>query len=177
MDYVLNVLGPLAKYSGTVSTQRKQSQTVDAEGKVLRKVDRGTPDQFTLQGFLADGGVLSVSLRGGPPFKDTPGLLWRIYGEKGEIQVTGDGFMLQIGTSNLEVKLHDHEKDTVESINWSDLSHHTDLPTVGQNVAGLYEAFADGKTGDYVDWDNAVKLHELIHGLAESSKSGTRIVT
>lgn len=39
-----------------------------------------------------------MTLRGGKPFKDTPGLEWRIYGETGEIRVTAGGHYFKSGT-------------------------------------------------------------------------------
>lgn len=178
IDYVLYALGPLASYKGNLSTQRKETQTVDTDGKVLRAVTRGTPDTFSLQGTLKSGADLTVYMRGGKPFKGEPGLLWRIYGEKGEIQVTSAGVFFNVGypAESIAVKVHNHEADTVEQIDYSDLAHHDDLPLPAKNVAALYEAFADERTDEYVQWDEAVTRHELLHNLAESSKSGARVI-
>jgi len=131
---------------------------------------RTTPDQIMLQGTLQSGAVLSIHQRGGTPFKDTPGLLWRIYGQTGEIQVTAAGSFLQVGYPGMEIRVYDFTSDSVEVVEWSVDEAAKNLPGPAQNVARLYEAFADGRTQDYADWGEALKRHKLLDELYKSSE-------
>ncbi|KAF7194100.1 Galactose/lactose metabolism regulatory protein GAL80 [Pseudocercospora fuligena] len=176
IDFVLYALGQeLSSLSAALSTQRKNVQLKHPDGKLEDDVRR-TPDQILLQGHLDDGAVLSVHQRGGSPFKDTPGLAWRIYGEKGEIEVTSDGSFLQVGYGDsMVIKLHDHDKDEVKTIDWEVKDGYEGYPGPAQNVARLYEAFADGRQEDYADWKQAVARHRLLEKLEESSKTGASV--
>jgi predicted dehydrogenase len=175
VDYVLYSLGEgLKVISAIISTQRPRIQLKDEDGTLV-DFERTSPDNIALQGHLQGGGVLSIHQRGGPPFKDTPGLVWRIYGEKGEIEVTSDGSFLQIGYPNMAIKLHDQAKDTVETIDYEVNDGFESLPLPAQNVARMYEAFADGRTGDFADWEEAVQRHLLLAKMEESSETGKAV--
>ena len=131
-----------------------------------------------LQGTFESDAVFSFHFRGGAPFSGTPGTMWRIYGEKGELSIEGDGYALSMGLA-LTVKLHDFETGNVEVLDvansveqWQKLQ----LPPMAQvcslgcekcasadseQMIGLvYEAFYEGK--GYVDFEHAVKRHRMI---------------
>ncbi len=76
-------------------------------------------DTVFLNGILKSGIPLSVSLRCGKPFKGQPGLDWRIYGEKGEIRITGGGPCIGAGDPDLKVEIHDFDKSEVEKVEWN----------------------------------------------------------
>jgi hypothetical protein len=81
------VLGGFASVQSILTNQRPQVKIFRADGSVLEESARKTaPDHMMLQGTLTSGVVFSATVRGGSPFKDTPGLVWSIYGEKGEIR-------------------------------------------------------------------------------------------
>ncbi|KAF2774036.1 NAD(P)-binding protein [Teratosphaeria nubilosa] len=175
IDFVLYGLGEEMKdLTGLISTQRPTVQLKHDDGK-LEDFSKTSPDQIMLQGHLQGGGMISVHQRGGGPFKDTPGLVWRIYGQKGEIEVTSDGSFLQIGYANMTIKLHDHEKDTVETIDWAVKDAEASLPQPAQNVGRMYEVFADGRTDGYADWSQAVQRHLLLEKIEESSRTGKSV--
>lgn len=116
-----------------------------------------------LHGTLDSGAVLSASIVGGNSFKGTPGLEWRIVGERGEIRVTGPDTNIQVaGCTSIEV--HDTERDVVEAVELRDpLPQGLRGPLTG-NVAREYEAIAAGGGGGGVlcDFEGAVRRHELI---------------
>ncbi|KAF2160888.1 hypothetical protein M409DRAFT_70181 [Zasmidium cellare ATCC 36951] len=170
IDFVLYALGQDVKsLNATVSTQRPTSQLKLADGS-LEEVKRETPDHVLLQGKLANGALIDAALRGGPAFKDTPGFVWNIYGEKGEIEVSAPGVVLNVGFGPaVSVKLHDHQKDTVEVVDWKVDDENEKLPIPSQNVGRLYEAFAEGKKQEYADWEEAVERHRLLEKMVENT--------
>ena len=137
-------------------------------------IPRDAPDVITLQGRLKSGGVLTMNLREGKPFKGSPGMVWRIYGETGEIELLAQATFAQLGTPVHSLKLHHFENDVVEEICYDDLMHHKELPPISRNIAALYDNFADGKTEGYVQWDEAIRHHELLEGLQKSNETGQR---
>ncbi len=70
----------------------------------------------------------------------------------------------------MEIRVYDFKSDSVEVVDWSvdDAAEHLQGPA--QNVARLYEAFADGRTQDYADWSEALKRHKLLDELYKSSE-------
>lgn len=176
IDFVLYALGQDVKaLNATVSTQRKTSKLKLANGS-LEEIKRETPDHVLLQGHLANDALIDVALRGGSAFKDSPGFVWNIYGEKGEIEVTAPGVVLNVGFGPVvSVKLHDHEKDTVEVIDWSVDDEQEKLPVPSQNVGRLYQAFAEGKKDEYADWAEAIATHMLLEKMMKTSEKGVAV--
>jgi predicted dehydrogenase len=131
-------------------------------------VPRTAPDQVLLHGTFGSGAVLSYHLRGGPAFakSDSAGLLWRIYGDKGEIQITGPNSYLQIADGNVKMELFNHENEKVEEISVeTDEFSKEEVSLYGKNIARLYEAFADGKKGEeegVLDWQDALERHQFV---------------
>ena len=116
-------------------------------------------------------GVLSIHLRGGSPFKEEPGLILRIYGEAGEIQVTASGAFLQVGYPDMKIKLHSHATDEVEEVKWETSSTDESLPTPARNVARMYEAYANGES--IPNFEAALKRHRLLEAVYKSSEAST----
>lgn len=176
LDYVLYAMdGKLTSLSAILSTRRKKVQLRHPDGS-LEDDKRDTPDQVIIQGYLQGGAVLSMHQRGGSPFKGTPGLVWRIYGEKGEIEVTASGCFLQIGYPRMSLKIHDHQADTVRDIDWAVNDDAENLPLLVKNVARLYEAFADGRQDEYVGWEEAISRKRLLEKFMESSETGSWVL-
>lgn len=173
IDYVLYALAQDVKsLSAVVGTQRPKVQLKLEDGS-LEESKRETPDHVMFQGRLEDGALLDATLRGGPAFKGSPGFVWNIYGEEGEIEVTAPGVVLGVGFGDsVSVKLHDHQKDTVQQIDWKVDDEENKLATAAQNVGRLYEAFAEGRENDYANWEEAVKTHKLLEKMVESSQKG-----
>lgn len=116
-----------------------------------------------IQGTLESGAVMSVHIRGGPVFKDTPGLEWNIYGEKGEIRIKGPSTNIQtFSTSSIEI--YDFETDKVEKIEFKKGTF-DEMAPVPRNVARLYEAIAAGDKSILCDFEGAVKRHNFIEGM------------
>ena len=135
---------------------------IGKDGSVVNPAARKTAvDTIMIHGTLASGAVLSASIVGGPPFKGTPGLEWRILGERGEIRVTGPSTHIQLaGCTSIDV--HDLESGAVESVELcDDLAEELKGAWKG-NVAREYEALAAGGSEVLCSFEGAVKRHELI---------------
>lgn len=141
-------------------------QLTDGTGTASAIIPRTSHDQFLLHGTLSSGAVLSYHLRGGPAFANTSGHIWRIYGTKGEIQVTGPDSYLQITDDNVKIELFDAKTGEVEDVKvGADGFSSAEMPLYARNIARLYEAFADGKglSDGVLDWEEAVKRHYFVN--------------
>lgn len=153
---------------GQLNHQHLPEGTADAEAG--ESVTKDTPDQILLLGRLdrspAPPALLSFHLRAGSRAQDSPGALWRIYGEKAELVVEFASAGPQIGQAR-RLQLHhfaaagDKAAQAVEDVPIDEGgSEWTDLPVSGQNIGRLYDAFAHGR--NVPGWDVALKRHALI---------------
>jgi len=120
---------------------------------------KDTEDTVMLVGTLANGVPFSWSLRGARPFKGTPGMDWRIYGEKGEIRATAYESFLPMGDNTQKIEVHDFESDSVEEIEIP-VDEVDALPMNARNVGRVYRAFANGEIS--CNFEDAVDRHQLI---------------
>jgi predicted dehydrogenase len=155
------VLGEFASVQSLLANQRPQVKILKADGSVLEESAKKTaPDHIMLQGTLTSGAIFSATVRGGSPFKDTPGLVWSIYGEKGEIRILGPSAFIELaGTSSIE--LYDFDKDVVEQIEFKKGTF-DEFGPLSRNVARVYEAIAARDKSLLCDFEGAVKRHEFI---------------
>ena len=168
IDFVELVLGELSSFNSQLSIQRPQVPIKDENGRVKQVVTTDVADHIMLQGTLTSGAPLSITFRRGPPFTNDPSLTWLIHGEKGEIKVTSAAAAMQAGDGGREIVVHDFENDQVEAVQWN--IPFQDLPPRARNVAALYEAFADGGTKKYPDFEHAVLRHVQIDEIFRSSE-------
>lgn len=119
-----------------------------------------TPDHVMIQGTLNSGAVLSATIRGGAPFRGSPGLEWSIYGEKGEIKISGPSAFIEIvGTTS--VQLHDFATDEVVELKLKNGTF-AEMYPINRNLARVYEAIAAGDKTLLCDFEGAVKRHHFI---------------
>ncbi|KAL4995191.1 hypothetical protein BDV10DRAFT_203221 [Aspergillus recurvatus] len=164
LDTVQKALGEFSSFQSLLSNQRPVVKVVKADGSVVKgRAEKTTPDHVMIQGTLNSGAVLSASIRGGDPFKGSPGLEWSIYGEKGEIRIKGPSCYIEIvGTTSFE--LHDFETGKVSSIKLREGSF-AEMCPMNRNMARLYEAIAAGDKSVLCDFEEAVRRHEFIEGI------------
>lgn len=133
---------------------------------------KDTPDQVLVQGTLTSGAVLSFHIRGGSAFPSAPKFQWRIYGEKGEIEITATGALLNVGYDDEKILLHDQISGEVETVE-VEKDEWDELPRPARNIGRLYETYWKGEGGsDVVDFEGAVKRHALIEDLYEHWDKG-----
>jgi hypothetical protein len=154
-------------------------------GAVVEKnYPRTTHDTLFVHGALQSGAVISIAMRGGPAFKGSPAIDWRILCQNGEIKITCTGLALQMGNQGAKIGVFDYLKDEVEEVAYVDEydSHEIgkrDLkdeqlnsePTkqadqVWRNVGRVYAAIARGEdpgsNSALVDFETPVRRQEFI---------------
>jgi predicted dehydrogenase len=143
-----------------LANRRKTTTLIDPDGKVLEETHpRTADDTIFLHGTLSTGIPLSLSMRGGPAFKNTPGMDWRIYGETGEIRVTASGPFVQIGYPDMKAEVFDFKSNEVREVVLAK-DEFEELGVPGRNVARVYRAFAEGEI--VCSFADAVERHRLI---------------
>lgn len=184
LDSIMNAIGQLATYSVVLETKRPKTLLRDKPHtykpgpndepvKIVGEVPRTSYDQILLQGHLENGALFSFHMRGGMPFPGTPGLEWRIYGEKGEIRLTTPSANLHFGGPGHTIQLHDPATDKVEDIQPPQDEHDdAGLPWPARGPARIYDAFAAGEEGHYPTWEDAVKRHRLVEEMYARVKQG-----
>ncbi|KAH6714383.1 NAD-binding Rossmann fold oxidoreductase family protein [Leptodontidium sp. MPI-SDFR-AT-0119] len=172
IDYIQAVLGygftPAPK---TLLASRRSHQKLLSSSNELIKENHSitSDDTIFLHGTLSTGIPLSFSLRGGKPFKDVPGLDWRIYGETGEIRVTSSGPFLNVGYPDVKIAVSDFDlgggesKDVVVVEAEKDEFDGDEWGVPSRNVARVYRALSEGSVN--CSFEDAVERHEFIDGM------------
>lgn len=149
-----------------LANRREIIGIISAEGKTVKEnVPKTSEDTIFLIGTLSSGIPLSMTLRGGKAFKDTPALDWRIYGETGEIRITSSTAFLNIGSADLKIQVFDTEKDSVEDVESEKDEFDEDgkFGMPARNVGRVYKAFAEGE--NTCSFEDAVERHALIDAM------------
>lgn len=124
------------------------------------------PDLVIATGALAasdiarEGASVLVSFRRGQPFLGSPGFVWTVNGEQGEMRLTARGgptLQANAYTEPVTLEVHDFASDSVEAVAWSWEAWQTELPICGRSIATLYDLFAEGKAdGAVPSFDDAL---------------------
>jgi predicted dehydrogenase len=163
LDAIFYVHGELQpNWTPVLANQIPYVDIEKADGTVERK-PKDSADHVAIAGRFEDGAVFSFHVRRGNLFPGVPGLTWRVYAEKGQLDVTADAMSVNVG-SPVTVRYTDSKAeksevlvkpDELEGEAWMK------LPMPGRNIGRIYEAYATG-TGGYGDWKHAVKRHEFV---------------
>jgi len=171
-DPVFHALGGLEELSALLTTRWPETKLLHADGSFNRMIKRETPDHVMLQGTLKNNGApISMTARSGKGFKDSPNLVWRIFGTKGEIRLTSAA-MLTLALGGEKIEVFDHEKDTVEVVNVEYAEAVKDLSPFAKDIGLLYEGFVKGWGVEegFVDFEQAVGMHTIIDCMEKSSE-------
>jgi predicted dehydrogenase len=172
VDNALYALGELEEFSALWAIRYPRTQLLDTDGSPAGTIDRETPDQVLIQGTIVGSAApLSIHLRGGKAFKGSPSLVWRIFGTKGEIQITSAATSLGINTGTEKFELYDHEKDEVEIIDCPFPDAVKDVGGFAKCIGLDYDAFATGRTEGLVTFRDAVVRHAFIDEIWKSSET------
>ena len=160
IDSIHSVLGPFTHTKSILSTTRAKVNVLSSSGQVTETVIPDTPDHIIYSGRLSnsDRAPISIFFRRGAPFKDTPGFVWSILGETGEIRVLSTGSTFQAFEMSTQILVESFESGDVEEVDFEDKQSPFKLPA--KHIAWLYEAFASGKKGTFPDFEDAVGLHK-----------------
>jgi predicted dehydrogenase len=151
--------------------------TIDPQqdSKEVDKFEKDTPEHVMIQGRFKSGAIFNYNLRGGMPFAGADGLIWTIYGEKGEIRVTSPSSLIDIDHEGIKIQLHifgEKEPQTLELAQ----DEMEKLPDPQQSVGRIYLAYLEGNEGDmagYPTWETGFKVHELIEDMYNRSAGFT----
>ncbi|KAK2039653.1 oxidoreductase family protein [Colletotrichum somersetense] len=191
VDYVHHVLGEFeGGFESRMQIQRPEIRVVGGGDGAARRVRSDVPDFVALHGALrgrgdvVEGATLAVRFRNGPPFKGRPAFVWRIVGEKGEVEVVSPSGPYLHSDSYDEpvvIRVHDHERDEVEEVAWDWEGWQKELPVRARSVGEVYERFArwaEAGRGDVEEdgrWptvqDSVLRMRELdtiLRGFGES---------
>ncbi|KAL7907295.1 putative oxidoreductase [Trichoderma velutinum] len=173
IDSITYTLGELESFSSILANHFPVVNVVDNGVVVETGVPKDTDDGIIVHGKFVSGAVSSIHIRGNPPLPSTPGMQWRIVGDKGEILITGAKPNIQLGIENASIQLYDATTGSSKEIPIPTDKNST-LPTVAQNIGRLYDAFADDSP-EYSTFQGALIKHRLINELFRSSKEGVRV--
>ena len=167
LTYFTFALGDFTSVSSTLVSQWPTAPIV-VEGKPTGETVRQTSaTQIAFSGTLKSGAVASFHFRAGISSENagqTP-FLWLIDGEEGSLRVEStapNGSFVHITRPRLFIK----------GAEWTPAEE--PAPYVG-NVALAWEEFAKGKQGSYSTFEDAVRVHRVIHAIRRSSDEGRKI--
>jgi predicted dehydrogenase len=172
LDPVFYALGPVKDLSAQLQTRWPDVKLINTDGSFDRTVKRETPDHVNIHGTVgASAAPLSVSMRMGKAFPNTPTLTWHILGTKGEMRITAST-MLNNALPGQKIEVFDHESGSVEVVDFESGEHVEELPIFAKNVGALYDLYANRRTREegVVGFEEAVKLHRVIDGVEKSSE-------
>ena len=172
-DYVQLVLGEISSLTSKLTIQRPEVNIRGNDGTVVETVTSDVPDHILIIGELSSGAPLSFSLRRGQPFKGSPGFVWNIHGELGEIRVTASSPTFPVFGTDACIEVHDFGRDDLEDVPWE--WNATTLPMPARCVGRLYDQFSLGTKGQYPDFDVATRRHRQIEALFESFQEGKSV--
>jgi hypothetical protein len=168
-------VGGIADVQGHFQLQRPDVRVRDPNGTtIIETVKSDVPDLITVVATLEEspttqrGAQLLVRFRRGQPFPGEPPLVWTINGEKGEIRLVATGGTALNASATAEpvtIEVHDFDTEEVEKVEWEWPAWQEELPVVARNVGAVYEAFADGKEGEYPTFDDALALHKQLESI------------
>ncbi|KAK5989306.1 Galactose/lactose metabolism regulatory GAL80-like protein [Cladobotryum mycophilum] len=172
LDGFIYTLGDFATLKSTFAIQHPVVKTIDTKtGEVVNPERRRTaPDHLAVNGTLESGAVASLTMRKTPKPVNGLGLRWVISGTEGELELTIDGNMLQMGSDPRHLRLAVGKTGEVQEVDWQadEPEHVTSVKAPGLNTARLFEAYALKKEG-LPDFEEALKLHKLLDRIVKDA--------
>jgi predicted dehydrogenase len=160
---IMVVLGEFKSWDSLLSNRHEVKDVVDPANDnkiVVKDAPNTVPDQIMLHGLVAPSNApVSIHFRGGKPFPGSPGIDWRIQGDKGELRLTSPSCSLNVGRPDTKIEWYDVGKETVEVL-VPNKDVWDDLPTPAHNIARQYEAYRKGDWHPDFEW--AVKRHMML---------------
>ncbi|KAI1469639.1 NAD(P)-binding protein [Daldinia caldariorum] len=181
IDYAHEVLREFVSFQSRMQIQRPIVEILGKDGTRIGEMGSDVPDFLAVHGRLAKGkadiaedATSSFTYRSGQQFKGTPGFVWTINGEAGEIMVTANGAYVHSDSYRelIGIKIHDHASDEVVDVKWDWEDWQEELPYRSRIVAELYERYAHwwnggrptGRLSEERDWP---RLHDAVVRMKE----------
>lgn len=160
----------LAELTSIVRTQTDRA-TVEETGEELAVT---APDQTVIAGILANGATVALHSQGGAP--KSAGFRFAIHGDRGTLEMAGPE-----GVQTSELVLRGATGPGAMAAMQAPTEYEDDLSTKVHarvaNVARAYRAFAAAVRDAapvHPDFDDAVRLHELLDSVERASATGQR---
>jgi predicted dehydrogenase len=173
LDAFTHMLGDFTELSAHTAQQFPEVELVDIQ-KVIKKT---TDDQILITGKLTSGTAASVHIQGG--VKHQTGLTLEIFGDEGTIVMSAPA-SIQFGSHQLRgagpTDNELRELTIPDAYYWAPLSLKNDSGFV-LNMAQAYRKFAqDIQEGTSLapNFEDAVKLHQLLDAVEKSAQTGER---
>jgi len=178
IDYVHTVLSEYEAFNAQSQIQRPNQTIIDKKTGGKRPMTSDVPDLVSVHGKLkaashvADGALLTVNYRSGPPFPGTTPLVWTMTGEKGRIRVSNErGPYLQAIAAALPtpIELETFASGEVKQIDWEWEDWQQDLAPNARGIAKLYDLLYEGRTAEWgmADFASAVERHKEIDSVVQ----------
>jgi len=176
-DTIQSVIGEVQDIDTRLQLQRPEVKLRDPQtGNIVGTATSNVPDLIIATGVIqqseiaSKGAAFSIRFRRGQPFKGEPALTWHINSEKGEIRLIMPGGVSigALGYSEpVVIDVHEFATDQVRRVEWKwpAWQEEANIPIVSRSIAALYEAYADGQTESYVNFEGALRRHEQLHGM------------
>ena len=179
LDPLCYLLGEFKTFNATTTTVFPELHFIQADGSKGEPVKSNIADCISISGVLESGA--SVSFASVSTTKATPEHLeWIISGEKGSLKFEGPGQFIAMSPPTLyRFALAEPDGQGKEGLNrsvsekggqWEEVEVEKGL--LG-GIGEVYAAFAEGNK-DLVDFDVAVKRHQMVEAIFRSAKNGTR---
>lgn len=181
LDPLCFLLGEFRSLNATTATTYPTIQFTKDDGTKTAPEPRQLADSIAVQGVLESG--TTVSFTNVYTTEATPDSLeWIIAGEQGSLKFTGASSFLAFSPAKLhlykpaateESQKRKNVYKPVEGERWAEVDVGSPTPAFG-GIGLVYDAFASGKKGTYVDFDEAVKRHRMVEAIYRSAEKGTR---
>lgn len=157
-----------------MSLLRPKVKILSPSREVRETIDADTPDHIVYNGTLHnhDSAPITILFRCGPPFEGTPGFIWSILGETGEIRVEAPGPALQAWDAGARILVQNFETGQVQEVDWENEQRPLKWEGPAKNIGSLYEGFVGGEEGAVPSFEDAVELHKEIDTLWKSWDAG-----
>ena len=161
------LLGDIASVSAHFGKTYQTASVVDENQQPTGKtIEVTVPDQIAISGVLKSGVVTSLSWRGGlPSTKGRKQFIWIIDGDEGSIQLESDN----MGGSIIGMQ------DPKLYLNGELVAVENSSTAPPHNLTRAWKEYAKGEQGLYATFDDALKLHRLLDGIARSAE-GRKVV-
>lgn len=170
LDSFIHVLGDFASLTSLLKIEESSTALVDTEGVIVEKnYPKNTPDEIFVQGTLHSGAIVSTNFRHIPTGKSVTGtgIRWIITGTKGEIEITTREISWQMGFpgTSLKIRIGSGEAEEVDFKDANEPPYVSGVGLPGINTARAYEAFANGESDKYPNFEQGLATHKLLDAI------------
>lgn len=175
------MLGGFDSISSLLKTDYPTISIVNGAGEVLNPAyPKTTPDHIAILGSLVSGPSASLQFRTvvGKPV-DGVGIRWIITGTDGELEITipyGIPWTLTVEGTVFKARLgKESEVQVVDFERKGESDEVIGSQAASVNTARLYEAFADGKTERFCDFEEAVRVQKELDRIRNAAAEEWRL--